>query len=144
MASELLRCRNCSIWPPSSLHLEKAMYDKHDCTISLCHERAWDALLQQFPNRTVFHSLAWLRVLSEVHHLRMILARADVNGRCVAIWPCMALHKGPFRILRSPLPGWSTAYLGPLLVRDGDATTIMQAFFDDPVLHRWSYFRCRV
>ena len=117
---------------------------KPECTISLCDDHEWNALLMQFPDRTVFHSLAWLQVLCEAHHLRRLLLRADIDGRCVGVWPCLELHKGPFRILGSPLPGWSTAYLGPLLANDADPTQILGACFEHRAMRRWSYFRCRV
>jgi hypothetical protein len=65
----------------------------------------------------------------------------------VALWPCLEQRKGPFRILGSPLPGWSTAYLGPLFPSgtDGaDQQAILDAFLNERPLNRWSYFRCRV
>src|SRR5262245_51580635 len=97
---------------------------KRECFISQCDECEWDELLPRFADRTVYHTSACLRALGVAHHLTPHLVRADMHGRCVALWPCFELRKGPFTILGSPLPGWSTAYLGPLFALDDGATDV--------------------
>jgi hypothetical protein len=105
---------------------------------------AWDDLVRAFPRRTVFHTRAWLETLAVVHGVEIVLARADRDGRCEGVWPCLLQRKGPFRILGSPLPGWNTAYLGPLLADGARGLDVVRAFLTSPILRRWSYCSCKV
>ncbi len=120
------------------------MYEKPEHTMRLAAESEWDALLAEFPDRTVYHTLAWLKALSREHRLRMLLVCVNQGARCVALWPVLELYKGPFRVLGSPLPGWSTAYLGPLFQPGVDPAELVRAMLKFQPLQRWSYFRLRI
>jgi len=120
------------------------MSGKREILISMAGDEDWDDLVRRFPDRTVFHGLPWLTLLCEAHRLKRLLIRADADGQCVAVWPCLDLRRGPFRIVGSPLPGWSTAYLGPLFAPGVDLAPVLEAVFESPFLRRWSYFRFRV
>lgn len=77
-------------------------------------DNAWDALVTQAELGTVYHRSAWLNTISPDtggHIHRLVL---ETNGTALALWPIGLLRKGPLRIGGSPLPGWNTAYLGPL------------------------------
>src|SRR5262245_44415671 len=144
-ACAFARCPNCRRARQSPLnHKERLMSGKRECEVTIARDNDWNQLVATFPDRTVFHGLPWLQLLCESHGLRRQLLRADMDGRCVGIWPCLDLRKGPFRIVGSPLPGWSTAYLGPLFAPKVDIQVILRAFLESTPLHRWSYFRCRV
>jgi CelD/BcsL family acetyltransferase involved in cellulose biosynthesis len=104
----------------------------------------WKSLLGQFPEHTVFHTLPWLETIQAVHGATPRLARADCDGRCVAIWPILATRKGPLRVLGSPLPGWSTAYMGPLFQSQAHVGGAIEAFLDHDLFRRYAYFACKV
>ena len=105
---------------------------------------AWDGLARTFPDYTVFHSLAWLETVSATHGVKIVLARADVDGRCVAVWPYLEMRKGPLRVIGSPLPGWSTAYLGPLFAHGADTQGVLESFLSHKLFRRYAYFACKV
>lgn len=107
-------------------------------------QEQWDLLLRQFPHATAFHSSAWLRSVAEAYRLRLILLRSTVDGRLEALWPCLSMRKGPLRIIGSPLPGWSTPYLGPLIRPGTNAAEALRAMLGDSMLRRCAYFACKV
>ncbi|MCI0364760.1 MAG: GNAT family N-acetyltransferase [Phycisphaerales bacterium] len=133
-------------------------------SISVADEAAWDRLVARFPDRTVFHTMAWLKTASAVHGLKIVLAQAhqcvgdaiaprraginacSLNGQCepVAVWPYLEMKKGPLRVIGSPLPGWSTAYMGPLFASGADVSGIMSAFLNDRLFRRYAYCACKV
>ena len=113
-------------------------------SVSQAERREWDRLVSRFADRTVYHSLAWIETLEEAHGLRPLLLRATVDGECAAVWPCLELFKGPIRVVGSPLPGWSTAYMGPLFAEDADVEAVMRGFMAQQALRRASYVECRV
>lgn len=115
-----------------------------DYHVAIIERQRWDAIVESFPEHSIFHSLRWLDLLCAEHKLRMLLVGVEQGGRFIAIWPCLSLRKGPLRIVGSPLKGWSTAYLGPLIQRDADVAAVLEAFLSNAPLSRWSYFNCRV
>jgi len=120
------------------------MPGRSEIQVSAVEHSHWDALLAPFPDATVFHSLSWLNTVAATHNLNIQLARADVDGRCVGVWPCLWMRKGPLKVLGSPLPGWSTAYMGPLFADDADPNGVLRAFLDHKLFKRYAYFSCKV
>lgn len=105
----------------------------------------WDQLLEQFPHHSVFHTRPWLSTIQAVHKARTrLIAAEDDQGRCIAIWPVFETRKGPLRILGSPLPGWSTAYMGPLFADEQHVPGALEALMSHPVFTRCSYFATKV
>ncbi|HWB20156.1 MAG TPA: GNAT family N-acetyltransferase [Phycisphaerales bacterium] len=100
-----------------------------------------DALLAHFPGASVFHSRAWLTTISKSHNVRIFAARADRNGSPIAFWPYLEMRKGPFRVIGSPLPGWSTAYIGPITnsADPNDAQAILNAFLGHRLFKWYAY-----
>lgn len=120
------------------------MAAKPELSVGPVEESAWDPLLARFPDRTVFHSLAWLRTVAASNGLKIVLAQATRGGTCVSIWPYLELRKGPFRVIGSPLPGWSTAYLGPLFSSEIEPHEAIEAFLQHKLFRRYAYFACKV
>ncbi len=75
----------------------------------------WNSLVEQFPGRTLFHTAEWLSFLEATFHLQKLPLGLYRNGRMVGLFPALLDHKGPFKILGSPLTGWGTPYMGPLI-----------------------------
>lgn len=113
-------------------------------SVSEVRPQAWDSLIQQFTDATVFHSLAWLRTVSESHGVKLTLAQVENEGECHAVWPFLVTRKGPLHVFGSPLPGWSTAYMGPLFHEQADVPAALQAFMNHSLFRKHAYFACKV
>ncbi|MGH7803163.1 MAG: GNAT family N-acetyltransferase, partial [Candidatus Binatia bacterium] len=59
------------------------------------------------------------------------------------LWPAFEMHRGPLRVLGSPLPGSSTMALGPLFAADADVPETLGAFLTHDLFRRHAYFACR-
>lgn len=79
-------------------------------------DAAWDTLVDQAEHATVYHRSGWLASLEATTPARFRRLVLEQDGRTAAIWPVGLFRKGPFRIAGSPLPGWNTAYMGPLFM----------------------------
>jgi hypothetical protein len=73
----------------------------------------WDATVAGFPTGTIYHSAGWLKFLEQTQAATSIVEAFDVPGAS-GFHVAAKLRKGPFTILGSPLPGWTTARMGPL------------------------------
>src|SRR4051794_5591974 len=104
----------------------------------LLREEQWAEWLAYFPEHTVFHTLAWLQAVAAAHDLDLILMASTMAGYCAAVWPCLVMRKGPFRIVGSPLPGWSTPYLGPLFAQEVDEAQALRSMLGHPALKRYT------
>lgn len=79
-------------------------------------DNAWDTLVDQSDLATVYHRSAWLHTIAPDTGGRIHRLVLEDNGTPLALWPIGLLRKGPLRVGGSPLPGWNTAYLGPLFL----------------------------
>jgi hypothetical protein len=104
----------------------------------------WPELLKQFPDHTVYHTLAWIRTIENVQGATPHLSVLDVHGEPAALWPIFSTRKGPLRILGSPCPGWCTAYLGPVFNARCDVDSALAAFLDYEACRRYAFFSCKV
>lgn len=112
--------------------------------VTRCPLDQWDEVLSHFPQHTIFHTRPWLELLIGVHGLKPVLVVARDGDRPVACWPCLWMRKGPVRVFGSPLPGWSTAYIGPLFNDDVDTHDALEAMLGSRWLRRQAYFACKV
>lgn len=112
--------------------------------VELVEPAQWDDLVRRFPNYTVFHTLAWLQTLQAAYSLKLMLCQALAGNRCVAVWPLLNTRKGLLKVIGSPLPGWSTTYMGPLFCADTDIPTVLAAFFNHRAFRGYAYFACKV
>jgi hypothetical protein len=75
----------------------------------------WDELIAPYPRRELFHRRAWLDYLADSRgvHIRFWSIR---NGeRSLGYFCGGVVQKGPFKILGSPLKGWGTNSMGPVV-----------------------------
>lgn len=103
----------------------------------------WEALLERFADYTIFHTGPWLSIVQASHGVKPVCAMAEQGGECIGVWPYLEKRKGPFRAIGSPLPGWSTAYMGPLIAEHVDVHATIKAFLDHSLFRRYAYFACR-
>lgn len=75
----------------------------------------WDRRVSGLPGATVFHSSAWLAHLQETQGGSILHAEIIVGDEPVGVFCGVALEKFPFRVVGSPLRGWWTVSMGPLL-----------------------------
>lgn len=89
----------------------------------------WDQTVQHFDRATIFHTRPWLEIVSEVYDARLRLFGIYEGDEQMGLFPVFSVRKGPFDVLASPLSGWVTPYLGPL-VPEGRLGDFIQAFED--------------
>lgn len=75
----------------------------------------WDGEIRRYGSKCLFHESAWLRFLRRsqpvsVHGLRLF----DEDGEGAGYFCGALARKGFFRLLGSPLQGWTTAFMGPV------------------------------
>jgi hypothetical protein len=79
----------------------------------------WDAQIQAFGSKTLFHESAWLdHVLSihpraNIHYFRIESVKR--HGDILGLFCTMSLRKLFVNVYGSPLPGTGTNYMGPLV-----------------------------
>ncbi len=111
--------------------------------VKLCELDQWNDVLLRFPQHTVFHRRQWLEMLMADHGLKPVLLHVESDGALVAAWPSMSMRKGPLRILGSPLPGWSTAYMGPLFTPEADVPACLDVMLQSRWMKRNAFFACK-
>jgi hypothetical protein len=72
----------------------------------------WGAILQQFPDREIFQTPAWLRFLAESQSAEPVVAVLREGTGIVGYFAGMIVRKLGFRILGSPFIGWTTEHMG--------------------------------
>jgi hypothetical protein len=91
----------------------------------------WDELIAAYPDRQVFHCQAWLDYLAASRGAR--IRKWSITGggaRLLGYFCAGQVSRGPFRILGSPLRGWGTNSMGPLLGAREDLTAFLTAIDD--------------
>lgn len=87
----------------------------------------WDAAIAPYRTKTLFHETVWLRFLERSQRARVHgLTFLDDRGQTVGYFCAAEVRKGIFRLLGSPLQGWTTNAMGPI-VDDVDPGTVLAA-----------------
>ncbi len=87
----------------------------------------WDELISPYESAQLFHRSPWLDYLTASRGIDFrFWAIKDLNA--VVGYFCGGLvQKGPFRLLGSPLKGWGTNYLGPIVGARFDQVEFLRA-----------------
>ncbi|MGB6059390.1 MAG: GNAT family N-acetyltransferase [Microthrixaceae bacterium] len=64
------------------------------------------------PDRTVFQTREWLEFLRSTQHAEPVAAQLFDGDRPVGWFSGAVVRRGGLPVLGSPLPGWSTSYMG--------------------------------
>lgn len=72
----------------------------------------WDKMREGFPDRTIFQTSAWLAFVAETQRAEPVLAALKEGARVLGYFAGLIVHRLGLRILGSPLPGWTTSYMG--------------------------------
>jgi SAM-dependent methyltransferase len=87
----------------------------------------WDDLVRLYETRELFHRRTWLNYLAESRGAEIRLWRIRSEGTEIGYFCAGLLKKGPFKILGSPLRGWGTNSMGPVVHRDVDQDELLDA-----------------
>jgi hypothetical protein len=68
--------------------------------------------LADFPDRNQFQSKAWLEFLADIQDAEPVAAVLTDGSRQVGFFSGLLVRKMGFKFLGSPLPGWTTPYMG--------------------------------
>lgn len=90
----------------------------------------WDALISPYKTRELFHSKVWLDYLAASRGVKIRLWEVIQGGHTVGYLCGGIVQKGPFRVLGSPLKGWGTNSMGPVLNGYLDTPKLLRAFDD--------------
>ena len=107
--------------PPARYRLQPLTSDEVAC---------WDDRIADYESTELFHRKAWLDYLAASRgvEIRRWTIRAD--GDAVGYFCGGFLKIGPFRILGSPLRGWGTNFMGPVVNRGIDQRALVNAIDD--------------
>lgn len=72
----------------------------------------WRSEWERFEDRTVFQSPEWMKFLAETQGGRPVLLGLSDAGTLVGYFSGLLVRYCGLKILGSPLPGWTTAYMG--------------------------------
>jgi GNAT acetyltransferase-like protein len=87
----------------------------------------WDELVAPYTSRQLFHRQVWLDYLAASRGLE-IRKWSITDGRRRLGYLCGGIvRKGPFRILGSPLRGWGTNFMGPVVDAPIDQSRLLAA-----------------
>jgi hypothetical protein len=87
----------------------------------------WDELIAAYPDRQVFHSQAWLDYLVASRGAQIRKWSIRDRSHTMGYFCAGLVSKGPFRVLGSPLKGWGTNSMGPLLSEGVDMGAFLAA-----------------
>jgi hypothetical protein len=73
-----------------------------------------DALppLEQFSDRTIFQTQPWINFVASCQRAEPVYAAVREGSRVVGRFTGLVVRKFGVRILGSPMPGWTTSYMG--------------------------------
>ena len=77
--------------------------------------RAWDEAIEGFDSKCLFHQSSWLDFIEETQGAKALRFRITDNGKNQGYFVGLMIRKGPLKIFGSPLPGWTTNYMGPIV-----------------------------
>ncbi|GAA0909298.1 hypothetical protein GCM10009559_79150 [Pseudonocardia zijingensis] len=75
-------------------------------------DRAEIDRMDAFPDRVLFQSPVWLDFLARTQRGTPVVARVHADGEHVGYFTGLVVRRFGVRILGSPLPGWTTEYMG--------------------------------
>ena len=98
----------------------------------------WDKLIARYESTQLFHRKVWLDYLAASRgvNIRMWAIRGD--DRTIGYLCGGVVRKGPFRVFGSPLKGWGTNFMGPVVDRDFDQRAFLRALDQLAVTERFA------
>lgn len=104
----------------------------------------WDGLVSHCEFTTVYHRDGWLGIIEECEGVSIQRVVCYKNEMLQAVWPIGIFRKGPLRVGGSPLPGWNTAYLGPVFTSEcDDKPSAVKAMLNSKLISNPSFVALR-
>ena len=72
----------------------------------------WKVNITAYQGRTIFQTPAWLTFLAETQNAEPVIAALKSGRQTVGYFTGLIVRKFGLKILGSPLPGWTTDYMG--------------------------------
>jgi hypothetical protein len=72
----------------------------------------WNDILARLPERTIFQTSEWLSFIAKAQGGEIVLAALQNESRILGYFAGVIVTRMGFKILGSPLPGWTTSYMG--------------------------------
>lgn len=88
----------------------------------------YSELLLKTRGQTLYHSLEWLRFLDCSLPGKTIFLGLFDGRDPVGVLPARELKRYSVRIIASPMPGWTTPYMGPVWLEGADNGSFLSAF----------------
>lgn len=104
---------------------------------------AHDALVAGFEQATIYHSRAWWDFLRATQPITPIAYLIHEEGEQIGFLLGGMVRKGPLRMFGSPLPGWTTPYLGPVVRRVTAADRLTTAILERLHADRFAHYELR-
>lgn len=82
----------------------------------------------EFYSKTLFHEPAWLDYLQRTNKGKprfLQIGNSDSNHHAYHVF--LEKRLGPLKVMGSPLPGWTTNFMGPLLRSETDLVPVIEA-----------------
>ena len=113
---------------PTLLSAKSQSHIQYQLKTLVLPAREWDKLIARFETKQVFHESGWLEFLEQSQGGRRMTLEISNGSGVVGYFCGMTIRKGPFLIFGSPLHGWGTPNLGPIVDRKGfDTAAFLQA-----------------
>lgn len=91
----------------------------------------WDALIERYDSKTLFHESCWLDHIATIHPRgRIEYLRIQDGGDEVGHFCAFAVRRFLLRVWGSPLPGTGTFFMGPVVDRSIDTAALLGALLD--------------
>jgi hypothetical protein len=87
----------------------------------------WDAIISRYDSKMVHHQSAWLNFVAETWGGTLMRFQIVEQGKTLGYFVAFLQKRFCFRLLGSPLTGWETDYMGPIVNKDFDAETFLSA-----------------
>jgi hypothetical protein len=95
----------------------------------------WGKILDGLPERTIFQTPEWLSFVAKAQHGEIVLCALQSDGQTLGYFAGVLVKRMGLKILGSPLPGWTTSYMGLNLIhrvsRVATVHALMRFAFDE-------------
>jgi hypothetical protein len=72
----------------------------------------WAEEMENYKDRTIFQTPAWLSFLADTQNAKPVVAVLKDDGKELGYFTGLIVRRLGLKILGSPLPGWTTSYMG--------------------------------
>jgi hypothetical protein len=85
----------------------------------------WDTIISRYESKLVHHQSAWLDFVQGTWGGTLMRFQIIEQGKIVGYFAGLLQERFWFRLFGSPLTGWETDYMGPIVNKDFDVETFL-------------------